>query len=129
MSLNNARKLFKSKDIVIILVLLVLSFVIFLFVKHNDNKGVVAQISYDGQVVKEIDLSKAKDEVFTLEQNSHVHFEIKDGKIRFTDVDCPDKICENVGFIYTNNSLAVCMPNRVVLTISSPDKQIDTIVN
>ena len=48
-----------------------------------------------------------------------VSFELKDQKIRFVNVDCPDKLCEGFGFIGRENETAVCMPNRVSVTITA----------
>lgn len=44
-------------------------------------------------------------------------FEVKEGAIRFVDVDCPDHICEDEGFVSLEGQTAVCMPNRVALSI------------
>ncbi len=46
-----------------------------------------------------------------------VFFEVGNGRIRFTDVDCPDKLCEGFGWLESAGQTAVCMPNRVSVTL------------
>lgn len=46
-----------------------------------------------------------------------VYFELADGRIRFVDVDCPDKLCEGFGWLDSAGEIAVCMPNRVSVTV------------
>ncbi len=47
--------------------------------------------------------------------------ELKEGKIRFIEVSCPDHICEEQGFIGQELQSAVCMPNRVAVSIYSDE--------
>lgn len=46
-----------------------------------------------------------------------VYFELADGRIRFVGVDCPDKLCEGFGWLDSAGESAVCMPNRVSVTV------------
>lgn len=46
------------------------------------------------------------------------HIEVKDGKARAIDVDCPNQICVNTGWISASNPVPiVCLPNGIVVTI------------
>lgn len=113
----NRRKLLHSRDLIIILCLLIIAFLIFsLFYHEYDHTG-TAQITYEGKVVKTVDLNTAQNGIFTLVENKNVSFEIKEKQIRFIHVNCPDKLCENVGFINHSNETAICMPNKTILTI------------
>lgn len=129
--INETKRKFMKKSDVIIIIALVLLSVLSLFALYG-QKGdkLVAEISYDGEVVMEIDLLKAENKVFTLEQNPKVSFEIKDQKIAFVNVDCPDKICEKGGFLHRPNETSICLPNRTTLNIKSNGKEeIDIIVD
>lgn len=50
-----------------------------------------------------------------------VHFELKDGTIRFVDVDCPDHLCEAVGPIRGEYESAACLPNETLVAVYSPE--------
>ena len=65
----------------------------------------------------------------TLENCENVHFEIQNHQIRFVNVECPDHLCEKFGFLSHPRETAVCMPNRVSVTIIGTDSKTDTIVN
>ncbi|MDF2566962.1 MAG: hypothetical protein K0R90_418 [Oscillospiraceae bacterium] len=118
------RAFFKKKDLLYILILLIISLLLFMMMKISQQKAgeTVAEIYYDGQLVKTIDLSNAKNQQFHLEQQTNVSFEIKNGKIRFVNTICKDKLCEKVGFIGESNQVAVCLPNKVYVKINSNKK-------
>lgn len=57
--------------------------------------------------------------------------EIKDGKVHMIEAKCPDHLCLKQGSVHTQGETIVCLPNRVVLEISSKGKsedQIDSLV-
>lgn len=130
MSEIKKRKFVKKIDILIIFVLILVCVFIYFKIFNNKYKKTLAQISYNGRIIREINLENAKDEIFTLKENKNVSFQIKDSKIRFVNTKCPDKLCENVGYIYQPNSVAICMPNKVTLKIvKQKDNETDIIVN
>lgn len=120
------RSLMKRRDIIIIVAIVLICAVVLVWYSSR-KPGDVAVITFDGKTVKEISLTDA-DQLLTLQGNDRVHFEMKDHAIRFVDVDCPDKICENVGYISKQGETAVCMPNKTTLTIISSKGETDIIV-
>lgn len=73
------------------------------------------KISQNGMVIREIDLSKAEDQFIETKFEGRKNIiEIKDGKIRVSDADCPDKICVNTGWLSAGIPI-VCLPNRLVI--------------
>lgn len=77
----------------------------------------VATIWVDGAAERTLPLDKDTAFSITTPEGHALSFEIKDGRIRFTASDCPDKICVHTGFIGSETQTAVCMPNRVSITI------------
>jgi len=71
-----------------------------------------AQIRKDGQIVRQIDLSTGQS--FWVET---VHFEVKDGAVRFAQSDCPGQECVHVGWMKRPGSSMACLPNRISLTV------------
>ena len=92
------------------------------FARLAPPQGAMATVWVDGRAVMTLTLPEHEGEYLSLEEDygKPVHFKVEEGKIRFIDVDCPDHICENTGFIYLEGQTAVCMPNRVSLTITGP---------
>ncbi|RPF43150.1 hypothetical protein EDD70_2110 [Hydrogenoanaerobacterium saccharovorans] len=111
---------FKKNDFILLGVLLVAALAVaaFYFIGSN-NDHPIAVISVDGKNIMKVDLAKAEDKTFSLDKKSGlpVSFEIRDHKIRFVDVNCPDHVCENVGFISRSGESAVCLPNKTALVI------------
>lgn len=118
---------FKKSDIIIIL--LIISVAIgFLLWQRAMPPAATATISIDSTVRRTIDLSTAKDEVFNIDGYDNITFEIKDGAIRILESDCHDRICIRAGFISKEGQSAVCLPNRVVVELSSDDN-IDVVIS
>lgn len=123
------RKWFRKNDLIIITLLLAVSAVIFgvYSIISGSMDNVQAEILVDGKVVKTISLDE--DKVFSLPEKSNILFEIKDGAIRFSQSDCPDKICVNTGFINKAMQTAVCLPNGISVRIVGSDEYgVDTVV-
>ena len=77
-----------------------------------------AQVWIDGEMILEMDLLKEEDHTIDLFQYGvQVQLEVKDHKIGFLSSDCPDHLCMGFGFIDHEPQTAVCMPNKVVVTV------------
>lgn len=111
--MKHMQKNIKSKIAYIVIAVVAVVCIIFIIFKPvSDNP--IATIWVDGKEYKEINLSKAKDEVFSVKS---VTFEIKNHEIRFINSDCPDKICVHTGWIKNPTESAHCLPNKISLTI------------
>ncbi len=67
-------------------------------------------------MVKSLRLDKDQ-EIIIL--NGEMLIEIKEGRIRVRESDCPRKICVNTGWIKTPGQVIVCVPNKVLVEIKS----------
>ncbi len=94
--------------------------------------GFAAVVTVNGETVLTLPLEQYQNEtIIDLNELSDIpaNLELKDGKIRFVNVSCPDHLCEKVGWIGTaEHQTAVCMPNRAAVTILKMD-EIDTAKN
>jgi hypothetical protein len=117
-------KFFKKTDIIIISVLLVLAIGgYFAYKKIFSDTKAIANIYYESELVKSIDLSEKKDYTFRLEQNDHVLIHVhSDGSISFEESDCPDKVCIKSGKLDTVGESAACLPNKIVIKLVSKGK-------
>lgn len=77
-------------------------------------------------------LSLEKDGVYPFDEYL-VTVEVKDGRVKISDSDCPDKICEKTGFISSPLQTIVCLPNRISVRIidekSNTNSNIDVVLN
>lgn len=91
----------------------------------DDADSNYAVVSIDGkavEVVRLADYTKAEPSYVDLHQwGIEGKLELNGGQIRFIEVSCPDHICEKQGFIGQELQSAVCMPNRVSVSIYSSE--------
>nr|MBU1328697.1 NusG domain II-containing protein [Candidatus Omnitrophota bacterium] len=59
-----------------------------------------------------------KDKIIAI-LDGKMQLEVKDGKIRVLNTDCPHHICKNMGWIKYNDETIVCVPNQVLVEIKS----------
>lgn len=130
---KNKRQWFKRGDMVVLGALIIVAMaMLFLFRLTSQGAEVKAVISLNGEIVHEIELNGAKDAVFRLSKNENVSFQLENGKIRFVNISCPDKLCENFGYLEKAGDMAVCLPNKVILKLVSQNgssAELDAIVN
>lgn len=90
-----------------------------------DGESAYAVISVDGKPVKAVklaDYSTSEPSYINLGQwGIEGKLELKEEQIRFIEVNCPDHLCEKQGFIGHELQSAVCMPNRVAVSIYSSE--------
>lgn len=102
------------------LILAVLAAVAFLLLPQWLSAGgdVIAEVSVNGVVTKEIPLNKTDEkQQYTLENG--VILETENGSIRFLDSDCPTHACVHTGAISRAGEVAACVPNKTVVALKS----------
>ena len=110
------RKFFNRIDLISIAVILIIAVSIYVYqMTYSREEAVMAEVVYDGQVVKTVELNK--DSVFTVEGIPQVEFEVNDNAIRFKSSDCLDQVCVHSGYLKTQAHFAACLPNRLVLRV------------
>ena len=95
----------------ILIVFVILAIIVsFLFVYKKGIRTDYAVIEYNGQTEN---ISLNKDRIFTLDNGMVI--EIKDGRIRVKESDCPQKICVKHGWLRYANDVIVCLPNKTII--------------
>jgi hypothetical protein len=118
---------FKSADLIIILLPILLAVVSAFFVLlPDDTANAVAVITVDGKVEKRIDLSKDTRLDLNLRESNII--EVKNGEIFISRADCRDKTCVKSGRISKAGQVIVCVPSGLVITIESDDSSYDIMV-
>ena len=106
----------KNKILILICVLIffigIIGSAIVLFTPKKTN----VNIKRDGRLLYSFDLSNTEDsEIEIPYRNSSNTVEIKDGKIRVKEAECPDKTCVNMGWLSSASMPIVCLPNHLVI--------------
>ena len=110
-------------DVVFVVVVLVVSSGALLWMGTRDARGssgpAVASI-YRGDALLET-VVLARDGELQL-RDVGMEFEVRDGRIRVIDADCPHGICVNMGWAGRNGQLIACVPNRVIVKIEAQEE-------
>lgn len=94
----------------------------------NAPKKNNVQIKSGGKVLYTLDLSQEADRTFEIKTDSGSNtVEIKDGKIRVKDADCPDKTCVRMGWLDSAAMPIVCLPHDLVIAFTDADGGVDAI--
>lgn len=91
-------------------------------------------VRFDGNEVAKVTLNidkQSKTYDFRFGKNVGT-IEILEGRVRMLPMDlkiCPERICSDTGWIQYSYQMIVCLPNKIIVTIETNEKQdIDFIV-
>ncbi len=110
----------RKADIVLAVVLVIICTAASIFVYGSGRSGTSAVVKVNGKIYGEYDLSKNR--VIEIDTEwGHNQLIVKNGKIRMSNADCPDRYCvhqfESVGGINASNQTIVCLPHKLVVSI------------
>lgn len=76
----------------------------------------VGEVIYNNEVILTFDVNK--NDIYEFEGAYGImHLEVKDGKFRVVDVECPNHLCEGMGWITVDDIIPiVCIPNGIIVT-------------
>ena len=79
-------------------------------------KKQAVQIKHGAEVLYTFDLTQEPDRTFEIKTDDGTNtIEIKDGKIRVSEADCPDKTCVRMGWLNSAAMPVVCLPHHLVI--------------
>lgn len=108
-----------KKELILILAILAAAAVGF-FINYQNSRqpAVLVEVSVDGAAIASYDLNENLDTIIEGYQGGTNHLIIQDGAAWISEATCPDKVCIHQGRITMNGELLVCLPNRVIVTIT-----------
>lgn len=113
------RRFFTKRDVIIIgtLLLFAVGWLAFSKLFAAPASQVKAEIYYHARIVKTVTLAPGLNETFAVPGQPNVVLQVKDGKIRFYESTCRDKICIRSGFLSRPGESAACLPNEVAVKL------------
>lgn len=110
-------------DLTLFFVLGMFSFLLFLY--FQEEKGTLANVYYDKELILQINLEK--DETYTvMGANGEVTLEVKRGIIKVLEENSPNHICSKQAGISSPGESLICLPNKIVIEIEQ--NEFDAIV-
>lgn len=108
----------KKADIVLFFVILISGLAISYFSLMGNEDGDNVVITVDNEIYATYPLNE--DREVDISQNGHLnHITIKDGVVSMTYSDCANQVCVNTRPISQTKDSIVCLPNRVIVEITS----------
>jgi len=109
-------------DRILLFVLILLSLSGIIFIKEVLPKGHTVRIEVNGHLVYLLPIEK--DRIVSVKGSvGNTIIEIKDHKVRITESPCDNKLCILQGWIEKGS--IVCLPNRVIVIISSQEDELN----
>lgn len=112
----------RIRDIILIASLTLIGLVLLLVVNSKAEGGSFAVVQVDSVTVARYPLSE--DGVFVLNGGANT-IEIKEGKVRMLEAQCPNLQCVHQGWISKSYQSIVCLPNKLIVTIEGDDRVVD----
>lgn len=98
--------------------LLMMSWLIVSKMNSKKHRYAIVTDTINDKVILRFDIEEDAYYEFDV-KNGKFHIEVKDGRYRAIDVDCPNQICVNMGWMPSLDYYApiVCLPNGIMITI------------
>lgn len=108
-----------KNDLILIAVLIAAAGAAFGLIQLNKKSGGYAVVVQEGSEIASYPLDKDISVTIPSSAGGYNTLVIKDGKADVTDADCPDKLCVNQHSISYDGETIVCLPNKLVIKITS----------
>ncbi len=84
------------------------------------REGTVVEVTQDGAVIREIDLSRVSAEyafTVTCPDGGENTILVQPGRVCVSAADCPDQVCVRQGWLSNQATPVVCLPHRLILRV------------
>jgi hypothetical protein len=112
-----------------ILVLALISAVLwYLSQRQPAGESLTVEIYKSGQLYRQIPLSEAAFEEISVtdSEGGYNLVEIKDGRARVKEANCPNQVCVKTGWLSKPGQISFCAPNNVKVIIKGASNGVDT---
>ncbi len=107
-------------DIILITAVILAAVIGIIYLNFFRSPGESVTVTVDGEVYGVFSLSEnISEDIYTGENNENLNrLVISDGKAFMETASCPDGICVSHKSIFRDGESIVCLPNRVVITVT-----------
>ena len=120
--MTQKRKFIKKGELIAIIAVLIISVVLLVLFKYNDDKKQgynVANIYVFDELYKQVVLEENKEkQTFVIDASLEVTIVCEKGEIYFYKSQCPDKVCIHAGKLSKKHQSAACLPAKVSIVIT-----------
>ena len=108
-----------NKSVFLIGILFLMSAATIWYQYKTVQRGMYAQIYQNGKLIQTLSLTEREPYTIMIEGENGAYnlLEIREGEVGIVDASCPDKLCENMGFISQPLLPITCLPNHLIIQI------------
>lgn len=84
-------------------------------------------ITLNGETIKEMPLDKDADFLAGSKEGAYNLVVVENGKAYVSEANCANGICKNSKSISKSGEVIICIPHRLVITVVSPEREVDAV--
>lgn len=112
----------KNDKLLIVISLPILLIVLLVLKLTSIKSNKVANIYYENEIILKIDLSGEEKDYTVKGYNGDVKIKAGNGKIKVVEETSEKHLCSKQGYIKESYETIVCLPNKIVIKITSNDE-------
>lgn len=113
-------KKFLKNDLILIFSIIVISLLSVTIILITSKHGNYVTIEQNGTITAVLQINKnQKYNIYNEDNEIENTILIENGQVSMIYADCPDKICEKHRAIKNNNESIICLPNKVIVTVTN----------
>ncbi|HTO92853.1 MAG TPA: Gx transporter family protein [Bacteroidota bacterium] len=93
------------------------------FEAFPESRGATVLVEVAGRTVEKLDIREERT-VTVRGAKGDLKIEVRDGRVRVADADCPNRICIRTGWRSSGGDVIVCVPNRTIVRILGSDPNV-----
>ena len=102
------------RDIILIAVILAVAVVLLIVTGSHGTEGSYVSVMLQNDEIARYSLSN--EGIYAINGGTNT-IEIKDGKVRMIEAQCPNHLCVHQGWIGLEGQSIVCLPNKVTVSV------------
>lgn len=108
----------KNERIFVVLLLVISMCIWFFFAFFRKKSNYIQVVDQEGKIILKVKLIIDGDYLLQGKQGN-AYLQVKEGKYRLHNVDCPDKRCEDIGWVNSSAYVPIiCLPNGLLVELS-----------
>lgn len=113
-------KKFLKNDLILIFSIIVISLLSVTIILITSKQGNYVTIKQNGTITAVLQIDKnQKYNIYNENNEIENTILIENGQVSMIYANCPDKICEKHKAIKNNNESIICLPNKVIVTVTN----------
>ena len=89
------------------------------------SPGSVAQVYWNGKLLHTFPLDEPMEYTLSAPNGGSNTIVVRDGCVCVSHATCPDQVCVNQGWVNTDATPIVCLPNQLVIQVKGGEQDLD----